>query len=56
VAGLFDAQRSAAVGDRLASEHDLDATALRQKVDTVIGAADKTGGRVRHLDFLQRFH
>ena len=44
------------VGDRLASEHDLDATALREEVDTVIAAADKTGGRVRHLDFLRRFH
>src|SRR5260370_1810548 len=56
VAGLFDAKRSAAVGDRLASEHDFDATALREEVDTVIGAADNTEDRVRHVDFLQRLH
>ena len=54
VVGFLDAQCRVAVGNCHATKHDFDVPTLRQQVDTMIGAGDKTGGGVRHIDFLQK--
>src|SRR6516165_11844051 len=52
VTGLLAAQRRSAVGDGHTAEDDLDAPALRHKVDAIVGAGGKTWSGVRHFDFL----
>src|SRR5271169_6753158 len=60
VAGLLDPQGRGAVGDGRAGEDDFDMPPIRLEVDAVFGAADKSGGWVRHFgssagSMLQRF-
>src|SRR6516165_1453096 len=49
MAGLFDAQRGIAVGDRDAAEDDTDAPAFRQQADAIFRTGDKTRGAVGHV-------